>query len=87
MTLTGEGDEWTHTFTDLPVYKDGQKKLSTQWQKTRWTITPPLMELRLPIPTNQVRQACCKNWKDANNQDSYVKNNQVQLYAGDQKVV
>ena len=34
------------------------KKLSTQWRKTKWTITLlRLMELRLPILTNQVRQA------------------------------
>ncbi|MEI3024034.1 MAG: Cna B-type domain-containing protein [Streptococcus sp.] len=27
-TLSGEGDTWSHSFTDLPVYKNGQTRQS-----------------------------------------------------------
>ena len=87
--MTGEGDEWTHTFTDLPVYKDGQKVVYTVTEDKVDNYTTKIdgTTITNTYKPGKTSLTVTKNWKDANNQDGLrPKTIKVQLYAGDQKV-
>lgn len=89
LDLTGEGDEWTHTFTDLPVYKDGQKVVYTVTEDKVDNYTTKIdgTTITNTYKPGKTSLTVTKNWKDANNQDGLrPKTIKVQLYAGDQKV-
>ena len=89
LDLTGEGDEWTHTFTDLPVYKDGQKVVYTVTEDKVDNYTTKIdgTTITNTYKPGKTSLTVTKNWKDANNQDGLrSKSIKVQLYAGDQKV-
>lgn len=89
LDLTGEGDEWTHTFTDLPVYKDGQKVVYTVTEDKVDNYTTKIdgTTITNTYKPGKTSLTVTKNWKDANDQDGLrPKSIKVQLYAGDQKV-
>lgn len=89
LDLTGEGDEWTHTFSDLPVYKDGQKVVYTVTEDKVDNYTTKIdgTTITNTYKPGKTSLTVTKNWKDANNQDGLrPKTIKVQLYAGDQKV-
>ena len=89
LDLTGEGDEWTHTFSDLPVYKDGQKVVYTVTEDKVDNYTTKIdgTTITNTYKPGKTSLTVTKNWKDANNQDGLrPKIIKVQLYAGDQKV-
>ncbi|WP_449159814.1 Cna B-type domain-containing protein [Streptococcus sp.] len=89
LDLTGEGDEWTHTFTDLPVYKDGQKVVYTVTEDKVDNYTTKIdgTTITNTYKPGKTSLTVTKNWKDANDQDGLrPKAIKVQLYAGDQKV-
>ena len=89
LDLTGEGDEWTHSFTDLPVYKDGQKVVYTVTEDKVDNYTTKIdgTTITNTYKPGKTSLTVTKNWKDANNQDGLrPKTIKVQLYAGDQKV-
>lgn len=89
LDLTGEGDEWTHTFTDLPVYKDGQKVVYTVTEDKVDNYTTKIdgTTITNTYKPGKTSLTVTKNWKDANNQDGLrPKSIKVQLYAGDEKV-
>lgn len=89
LDLTGEGDEWTHTFTDLPVYKDGQKVVYTVTEDKVDNYTSKIdgTTITNSYKPGKTSLTVTKNWEDANNQDGLrPKAIKVQLYAGDEKV-
>ena len=89
LDLTGEGDEWTHTFTDLPVYKDGQKVVYTVTEDKVDNYTTKIdgTTITNSYKPGKTSLTVTKNWEDANNQDGLrPKTIKVQLYAGDEKV-
>ena len=89
LDLTGEGDEWTHTFSDLPVYKDGQKVVYTVTEDKVDNYTTKIdgTTITNTYKPGKTSLTVTKNWNDANNQDDLrPKSIKVQLYAGDQKV-
>ena len=89
IDLAGQGNEWTHTFTDLPVYKDGQKVVYTVTEDKVDNYTTKIdgTTITNTYKPGKTSLTVTKNWKDANNQDGLrPKTIKVQLYAGDQKV-
>ena len=83
LDLTGEGDEWTHTFTDLPVYKDGQKVVYTVTEDKVDNYTTKIdgTTITNTYKPGKTSLTVTKNWKDANNQDGLRPASiQVQLY-------
>ena len=89
LDLTGEGDEWTHSFTDLPVYKDGQKVVYTVTEDKVDNYTTKIdgTTITNTYKPGKTSLTVTKNWKDANNQDGLrPKSIKVQLYANDEKV-
>ncbi|MBZ2090012.1 Cna B-type domain-containing protein [Streptococcus parasanguinis] len=89
LDLTGEGDEWTHTFTDLPVYKDGQKVVYTVTEDKVDNYTTKIdgTTITNTYKPGKTSLTVTKNWNDANDQDGLrPKSIKVQLYAGDEKV-
>ena len=71
LDLTGEGDEWTHTFSDLPVYKDGQKVVYTVTEDKVDNYTTKIdgTTITNTYKPGKTSLTVTKNWKDANNQD------------------
>lgn len=89
IDLAGQGNEWTHTFTDLPVYKDGQKVVYTVTEDKVDNYTTKIdgTTITNSYKPGKTSLTVTKNWEDANNQDDLrPKSIKVQLYAGDQKV-
>lgn len=83
LDLTGEGDEWTHTFSDLPVYKDGQKVVYTVTEDKVDNYTTKIdgTTITNTYKPGKTSLTVTKNWKDANNQDGLRPASiQVQLY-------
>lgn len=89
IDLAGQGNEWTHTFTDLPVYKDGQKVVYTVTEDKVDNYTTKIdgTTITNTYKPGKTSLTVTKNWNDANNQDDLrPKSIKVQLYADDQKV-
>ena len=89
IDLAGQGNEWTHTFTDLPVYKDGQKVVYTVTEDKVDNYTTKIdgTTITNSYKPGKTSLTVTKNWEDANNQDGLrPKSIQVQLYANDEKV-
>ena len=89
IDLAGQGNEWTHTFTDLPVYKDGQKVVYTVTEDKVDNYTTKIdgTTITNSYKPGKTSLTVTKNWDDANDQDGLrPKSIQVQLYANDEKV-
>lgn len=89
IDLAGQGNEWTYTFTDLPVYKDGQKVVYTVTEDKVDNYTTKIdgTTITNSYKPGKTSLTVTKNWEDANNQDGLrPKTIKVQLYAGDEKV-
>jgi len=89
IDLAGQGNEWTHIFTDLPVYKDGQKVVYTVTEDKVDNYTTKIdgTTITNSYKPGKTSLTVTKNWEDANDQDGLrPKTIKVQLYAGDEKV-
>ncbi|WP_298615228.1 Cna B-type domain-containing protein [uncultured Streptococcus sp.] len=89
IDLAGQGNEWNYTFTDLPVYKDGQKVVYTVTEDKVDNYTTKIdgTTITNSYKPGKTSLTVTKNWEDANNQDGLrPKAIKVQLYAGDEKV-
>lgn len=87
-TLSGEGDTWSHSFTDLPVYKNGQKLVYTITEDTvaNYSTTIDGSTITNTYKPGKTSVTVTKKWTDAENQDGLrPKIIKVQLYANDQK--
>ena len=87
-TLSGEGDTWSHSFTDLPVYKNGQKLVYTVTEDTvaNYSTTIDGSTITNTYKPGKTSVTVTKKWTDAENQDGLrPKSITVQLYANDQK--
>lgn len=87
-TLSGEGDTWSHSFTDLPVYKNGQKLVYTVTEDTvaNYSTTIDGSTITNTYKPGKTSVTVTKKWTDAENQDGLrPKSIKVQLYANDQK--
>ena len=87
-TLSGEGDTWSHSFTDLPVYKNGQKLVYTVTEDTvaNYSTTIDGSTITNTYKPGKTSVTVTKKWADAENQDGLrPKSIKVQLYANDQK--
>ena len=89
IDLAGQGNEWNYTFTDLPVYKDGQKVVYTVTEDKVDNYTTKIdgTTITNSYKPGKTSLTVTKNWEDVNNQDGLrPKTIKVQLYAGDEKV-
>ena len=87
-TLSGEGDAWSHSFTDLPVYKNGQKLVYTVTEDTVANYSTAIdgSTITNTYKPGKTSVTVTKKWTDAENQDGLrPKSIKVQLYANDQK--
>lgn len=87
-TLSGEGDTWSHSFTDLPVYKNGQKLVYTVTEDTVANYSTAIegSTITNSYKPGKTSVTVTKKWVDAENQDGLrPKSIKVQLYANDQK--
>ena len=87
-TLSGEGDTWSHSFTDLPVYKNGQKLVYTVTEDTVANYSAAIegSTITNTYKPGKTSVTVTKKWADAENQDGLrPKSIKVQLYANDQK--
>ena len=87
-TLSGEGDTWSHSFTDLPVYKNGQKLVYTVTEDTVANYSTAIdgSTITNTYKPGKTSVTVTKKWTDAENQDGLrPKSIKVQLYADDQK--
>ena len=87
-TLSGEGDTWSHSFTDLPVYKNGQKLVYTVTEDTVANYSTAIdgSTITNTYKPGKTSVTVTKKWADAENQDGLrPKSIKVQLYANDQK--
>ena len=87
-TLSGEGDTWSHSFTDLPVYKNGQKLVYTVTEDTVANYSTAIdgSTITNTYKPGRTSLTVTKKWADAENQDGLrPKSIKVQLYANDQK--
>ena len=87
-TLSGEGDTWSHSFTDLPVYKNGQKLVYTVTEDTVANYSTAIegSTITNTYKPGKTSLTITKKWADAENQDGLRPNSiKVQLYANDQK--
>ena len=88
-TVSGEGETWSHTFSILPVYKNGQKIIYTVTEDTvaNYTATFDGTTITNTYKPGKTSLTVTKKWDDDNNQDGLrPKEIRVQLYAGDQKL-
>ena len=88
-TLSGEGETWSHTFTNLPVYKNGQKIIYTVTEDTvaNYTATIDGTTITNTYKPGKTSLTVTKKWDDAENQDGLrPKTIKVQLYADGQKL-
>ena len=70
-TLSGEGDTWSHSFTDLPVYKNGQKLVYTVTEDTvaNYSTTIDGSTITNTYKPGKTSVTVTKKWADAENQD------------------
>ena len=88
-TVSGEGETWSHTFTNLPVYKNGQKIIYTVTEDTvaNYTTTIDGTTITNTYKPGKTSLTVTKKWDDAENQDGLrPKTIKVQLYADGQKL-
>ena len=86
-TVSGEGETWSHTFTNLPVYKNGQKIIYTVTEDTvaNYTATIDGTTITNTYKPGKTSLTVTKKWDDAENQDGLrPKAIKVQLYADGQ---
>ena len=89
-TVSGEGETWSHTFSNLPVYKNGQKIIYTVTEDTvaNYTATIDGTTITNTYKPGKTSLTVTKKWDDAENQDGLrPKTIKVQLYADGQKLV
>ena len=87
--VSGEGETWSHTFTNLPVYKNGQKIIYTVTEDTvaNYTATIDGTTITNTYKPGKTSLTVTKKWDDAENQDGLrPKTIKVQLYADGQKL-
>ena len=88
-TVSGEGETWSHTFTNLPVYKNGQKIIYTVTEDTvaNYTATIDGTTITNTYKPGKTSLTVTKKWDDAENQDGLrPKTIKVKLYADGQKL-
>ena len=88
-TVSGEGETWSHTFTNLPVYKNGQKIIYTVTEDTvaNYTATIDGTTITNTYKPGKTSLTVTKKWDDVENQDGLrPKTIKVQLYADGQKL-
>ena len=88
-TVSGEGETWSHTFSNLPVYKNGQKIIYTVTEDTvaNYTATIDGTTITNTYKPGKTSLTVTKKWDDAENQDGLrPKTIKVQLYADGQKL-
>ena len=88
-TVSGEGETWSHTFTDLPVYKNGQKLVYTVTEDTVANYSTAIdgTTITNTYKPGKTSLTVTKKWDDAENQDGLrPKTIKVQLYADGQKL-
>ena len=88
-TVSGEGETWSHTFTNLPVYKNGQKIIYTVTEDTvaNYTATIDGTTITNTYKPGKTSLTVTKKWDDAENQDGLrPKTIKVQLYADGQEL-
>ena len=88
-TVSGEGETWSHTFTNLPVYKKGQKIIYTVTEDTvaNYTTTIDGTTITNTYKPGKTSLTMTKKWADAENQDGLrPKTIKVQLYADGQEL-
>ena len=87
--VSGEGETWSHTFTNLPVYKNGQKIIYTVTEDTvaNYTATIDGTTITNTYKPGKTSLTVTKKWDDAENPDGLrPKTIKVQLYADGQKL-
>ena len=87
--VSGEGETWSHTFTNLPVYKNGQKIIYTVTEDTvaNYTATIDGTTITNTYKPGKTSLTVTKKWDDAENQDGLrPKTIKVQLYADGQEL-
>ena len=88
-TVSGKGETWSHIFTNLPVYKKGQKIIYTVTEDTvaNYTTTIDGTTITNTYKPGKTSLTVTKKWDDAENQDGLrPKTIKVQLYADGQKL-
>ena len=88
-TVSGEGETWSHTFTNLPVYKDGQKIIYTVTEDTVANYSTAIdgTTITNTYKPGKTSLTVTKKWDDAENQDGLrPKTIKVQLYADGQEL-
>lgn len=88
-TVSGEGETWSHTFTDLPVYKNGQKLVYTVTEDTVANYSTAIdgTTITNTYKPGKTSLTVTKKWDDAENQDGLrPKTIKVQLYADGQEL-
>ena len=88
-TVSGEGETWSHTFTNLPVYKNGQKIIYTVTEDTVANYSTAIdgTTITNTYKPGKTSLTVTKKWDDAENQDGLrPKTIKVQLYADGQEL-
>lgn len=88
-TVSAEGETWSYTFTNLPVYKKGQKIIYTVTEDTvaNYTTTIDGTTITNTYKPGKTSLTVTKKWDDAENQDGLrPKTIKVQLYADGQEL-
>ena len=88
-TVSAEGETWSYTFTNLPVYKKGQKIIYTVTEDTvaNYTTTIDGTTITNTYKPGKTSLTVTKKWDDAENQDGLrPKIIKVQLYADGQEL-
>lgn len=88
-TVSAEGETWSYTFTNLPVYKKGQKIIYTVTEDTvaNYTTTIDGTTITNTYKPGKTSLTVTKKWDDAENQDGLrPKTIKVKLYADGQKL-
>ena len=87
-TLSGEGDTWSHSFTDLPVYKNGQKLVYTVTEDTVANYSTAIdgSTITNTYKPGKTTLSVTKQWDDQEDKDGLrPKSVKVQLYADGKK--
>ena len=88
-TVSGEGETWSYTFTNLPVYKKGQKIIYTVTEDTVANYSTAIdgTTITNTYKPGKTSLTVTKKWDDAENQDGLrPKTIKVQLYADGQEL-
>lgn len=88
-TVSGEGETWSYTFTNLPVYKKGQKIIYTVTEDTVANYSTAIdgTTITNTYKPGKTSLTVTKKWDDAENQDGLrPKTIKIQLYADGQEL-